>query len=77
MVGYGSMGAIRAIEQLRILMGALMIADVRAEVMLSLFEDFEKLTVFKPNPRHEKTVNNMLAQVISWGNALKPLREDE
>lgn len=53
-VGYGSMGAIRAIEQLRILMGALMIADVRAEVMLSLFEDFEKLTVFKPNPRHEK-----------------------
>ncbi len=76
-VGYGSMGAIRAIEQLRILMGALMIADVRAEVMLSLFEDFEKLTVFKPNPRHEKTVNNMLAQVISWGNALKPLREDE
>lgn len=45
--------------------------------MLSLFEDFEKLTVFKPNPRHEKTVNNMLAQVISWGNALKPLREEE
>ena len=76
-VGYGSMGAIRAIEQLRILMGAIMVADVRAEVMLSLFEDFEKLTEFKPNPRHEKTVNNMLAQIIAWGNALKPLREDE
>ena len=76
-VGYGTMGAVRAVEQLRILMGALMIADVRAQVMLSLFEDFEKLTVFRPNPRHEKTVNMMLEQVIAWGTVLKPLREDD
>ena len=45
--------------------------------MLSLFEDFEKLTVFRPNPRHEKTVNTMLEQVISWGLALRPLRKDD
>lgn len=76
-VGYGTMGAVRAVEELRILMGALMIADVRAQVMLSLFEDFEKLTVFRPNPRHEKTVNTMLEQVISWGLALRPLRKDD
>ncbi len=76
-VGYGTMGAVRAVEQLRVVMGALMIADVRAQVMFSLFEDFEKLTVFRPNPRHEKTVNTMLGQIIAWGNALKPLREDD
>jgi NAD(P)H-dependent FMN reductase len=71
------MGAVRAVEELRILMGALMIADVRAQVMLSLFEDFEKLTIFRPNPRHEKAVNTMLEQVISWGLALRPLRKDD
>ncbi len=76
-VGYGTMGAVRAIEELRILMGTLMIADVRAQVTFSLFEDFKKLTVFRPNPRHEKTVNTMLEQVITWGMALKPLREDD
>lgn len=75
-VGYGTMGAVRAVEELRILMGALMIADVRAQVMLSLFEDFEKLTTFRPNSRHEKTVNTMLERVILWGTVLKPLRKD-
>jgi hypothetical protein len=55
-------------------MAKLMVADVRAQVMLSLFTDFENFTTFKPDPRHEKEVGTMLDQVISWGTALKSVR---
>jgi NAD(P)H-dependent FMN reductase len=73
-VGYGSAGGVRAVEQLRLVMGELQVADVRAQVMLSLFTDFEKFTAFKPAPHHEKSVNAMLQQVVAWGGALKTLR---
>ena len=39
-VSYGSAGGARAVEQLRLVMGELQVADVRAQVMLSLFTDF-------------------------------------
>lgn len=74
-VAYGSALGARAVEQLRPVMGELQIADVRAQVGLSLFTDFENYTVFKPAPHHEKAVNAMLDQVIAWGGALKPLRK--
>jgi len=74
-VSYGSAGGTRAVEQLRLVMGELQIADVRAQVMLSLFTDFENFTAFKPAPHHENSVNNMLDQVIAWGGALKTLRQ--
>ncbi|HEX7281808.1 MAG TPA: NAD(P)H-dependent oxidoreductase, partial [Vicinamibacterales bacterium] len=35
-VSYGSAGGTRAVEQLRLVMGELQVADVRAQVMLSL-----------------------------------------
>jgi NAD(P)H-dependent FMN reductase len=73
-VGYGSVGGARAVESLRLVMGELMIADVRAQVALSLFTDFENFSVFKPAPHHEQAVNTMLDQVIAWGGALKTLR---
>jgi NAD(P)H-dependent FMN reductase len=73
-VSYGSAGGARAVEQLRLIMGELKIADVRAQVMLSLFTDFENFSVFKPAAFHEKSVNDMLDQVIAWGKALKALR---
>jgi hypothetical protein len=47
---------------------------VRAQVMLSLFTDFENFSKFTPNPRHEAGLNTMLNQVIAWGDALKGLR---
>src|SRR5271169_1491101 len=68
-VSYGSAGGARAVEHLRLVMGELQVADVRAQVMLSLFTDFEKFTVFAPNPRNEASVNTMLDQVIAWGGA--------
>lgn len=74
-VSYGSAGGARAVEQLRLIMAELQIADVRAQVMLSLFTDFENMSVFKPDPRHEKSVNTMLDQVTAWGKALKSLRK--
>lgn len=73
-VGYGSAGGARAVENLRLVMGELQVADVRAQVMLSLFTDFENFTTFKPAAMHEKSVNAMLDQVIAWGGALKILR---
>ena len=62
-------------ENLRLVMGELQIADVKAQVGLSLFTDFQDFSVFKPAPQQDKSVNAMLDQVIAWGSALKPLRK--
>jgi NAD(P)H-dependent FMN reductase len=73
-VSYGSAGGARAVEQLRLVMGELMVADVRAQVMLSLFTDFENFSKFKPDPRHVAEVNTMLDQLIAWASALETVR---
>lgn len=73
-VSYGSAGGSRSVEQLRQVMAEIQIADVRAQVMLSLFSDFENFSIFKPDPRHESTVNAMLDQVVKWSSALKSMR---
>lgn len=74
-ISYGSALGVRAVESLRLVMGELQIADVRAQVMLSLFTDFENMQTFKPDARHEKSLNTMLDQLIAWGGALRTLRE--
>jgi NAD(P)H-dependent FMN reductase len=74
-VSYGSAGGTRAVEQLRLVMAELMVATVRAQVMLSLFTDFENFSKFKPDPRHEREVHTMFDQLIAWGAALKSTRE--
>lgn len=73
-VSYGSMGGVRAVEQLRLIMASLMIADVRAQVTLSLSQDFEDFK-FKPQERHLKSMETLFDQVISWGTALKTVRD--
>jgi len=73
-VSYGSAGGARAVEHLRLVMAELMVADVRAQVMFSLLSDFEAFTTFKPGPQHEKAVNTMLGQVVSWSTALRTVR---
>jgi NAD(P)H-dependent FMN reductase len=73
-VGYGSAGGVRAVEQLRLVMGEILVADVRVQVMLSLRTDFENFTAFKPDPAHEKTLGALIDQVVAWAGALKPLR---
>lgn len=76
-VSYGSAGGARAVEQLRLVMGELRVADVRAQVLLSLFTDFENFSIFKPAAHQEDSLDTMLDQVIAWGGALKTLREPQ
>lgn len=75
-VSYGGAGGARAVEQLRLNLAELQVATVRAQVLLSLYTDWEKFTTFRPDPRHEKGVHAMLDQVVAWGSALEPLRRE-
>ncbi|MFW5838403.1 MAG: NADPH-dependent FMN reductase [Bacillota bacterium] len=74
LVSYGSAYGARAAENIRLISGELQIADVRTQVLLSLFLDFENYSKFKPQDLHQNNLNDMLNQVIAWGSALKSLR---
>lgn len=76
-VAYGSAGGTRAVESLRLVMGELQVADVRAQVALSLFTDFENFSTFKPAAMHEQSMNAMLDQLVAWSRALRALREGQ
>ncbi|WP_049557592.1 NADPH-dependent FMN reductase [Nonomuraea sp. SBT364] len=73
-VSYGVDGGNRAVEALRLVMGELQVADVRAQVGLSLVTDFENYSTFRPAAQREDILATMLDQVIAWGEALRPLR---
>jgi NAD(P)H-dependent FMN reductase len=75
MVAYGSVGGARAVENLRLILGELQIADVRTAVHLSLFTDFENFSVFKPAPVQADTLKTLLDQLVSWSTALKTVRK--
>jgi NAD(P)H-dependent FMN reductase len=73
-VGYGGAGGVRAVENLRLVMGEIKIVDVRAQVALSMFTDFENFTTFKPRDHHDKgrAFNGRRSDCL--GGALKTLR---
>ncbi len=73
-VSYGSASGVRAVEHLRQIVGELQMADVRAQVQLSLFNEFENFSVFKPSPMKAEDLKTMLDQLLAWAGALKPLR---
>lgn len=73
-VSYGGASGARAVEHLRLVLAELMVATVRAQVLLSLFTDFEDFTKFNPDPRHEQEVHTMLDQLVAWGRALQTVR---
>ncbi|HTE40268.1 MAG TPA: NAD(P)H-dependent oxidoreductase [Steroidobacteraceae bacterium] len=73
-VGYGGVGGTRAVEHLRLIMGEIKVADVRAQVALSLFTDFENFSTLKPGPHQEAAVNAMLNDLVAWGGALQTMR---
>jgi NAD(P)H-dependent FMN reductase len=75
-VSYGSASGVRAVEHLRLIMAELQIADVRAQVMLSLMTDFENYSTFKPAAHHEPTVKTMLDQLLTWGAAMRTVRQN-
>ena len=74
-IGYGGAGGVRAVESLRLTMGEVKVADVRAQVMLSLYTDFENFTVFKPHERHAKSVHALADDLVAWTGALQSLRQ--
>jgi NAD(P)H-dependent FMN reductase len=74
-VSYGGhAGGARAVDHLRLMMAEVMVATVRAQVLLSLYIDFENFKTFKPSPSREKEVQAMFDQVVAWGGAMKTLR---
>jgi NAD(P)H-dependent FMN reductase len=73
-VSYGSVGGARAVEHLRLVMGELQVADVRNQVALSLFTDFENFSEFRPAQHQAEAVGPMLDQVVSWSTALASVR---
>jgi NAD(P)H-dependent FMN reductase len=74
-VGYGNAGGSRSVEQLRLVMGELKIADVRSAVALSIFTDFDKENNFTPADMHLRRLNAMFDELVAWGTALKGVRE--
>ncbi|MBM7789715.1 NADPH-dependent FMN reductase [Tenggerimyces flavus] len=73
-VGYGVDGGVRAVEQLRQVMGNIRIADVSVALGLSLFTDFVDLTTFQPAARHESMLKLLLADLLPWASALRGVR---
>jgi NAD(P)H-dependent FMN reductase len=71
--GGGASGA-RAVEHLRLVLAEVRVATVRAQLLLSMFTDFERFTTFVPAPQHEKALGSVLDEVLAWAAALKPLR---
>ncbi len=55
-------------------MGEIKVADVRAQVALSMHTDFENFATFKPRPQQEAAVNAMLNDLVAWGLALQTMR---
>ncbi|GAB3161862.1 NADPH-dependent FMN reductase [Microbispora hainanensis] len=73
-VSYGiDAGGARAVEHLRVVMGELQVADVRAQVALSLAADFDGED-FAPGPRRDRELDVLLDQLTAWGTALRGVR---
>ncbi|MBE8521530.1 NAD(P)H-dependent oxidoreductase [Amycolatopsis sp. H6(2020)] len=73
-VSYGGVGGARSVEQLRLVCGALQIADVAPQVTLPLVTEFENRTVFQPGDHQLTALDTLLDHVVAWSTALAPLR---
>lgn len=73
-VSYGSVGGARGVQHLRLVVAELEMADVRQQVALSLFDDFDDHDHFRPREHNVAALTTMLDQVIDWSVALAPLR---
>jgi hypothetical protein len=57
-----------------LIVGELMMADVRAQVALSLANDFENYSKFVPKEQQAAALTTVLDQTVAWSAALAPLR---
>ena len=72
-VGYGADGAVRAIEHWRGIVANARMVAVRAQVSLSLFQDFQDGEL-QPIDRREAELGTLFDQVEQMAGALAPLR---
>jgi NAD(P)H-dependent FMN reductase len=75
-VSYGAVGGARAAEHLRLIAGELKMADVRTNVALSMFTDFQNFTDFAPSDYQGQALETLLGEVVAWSDALAPLRRE-
>ncbi|MEU2282980.1 NAD(P)H-dependent oxidoreductase [Streptomyces sp. NPDC013178] len=73
-VSYGVYGGVCAVDSLRPVLSHLEIADVGAQVALSMHTDFTNYTDFTPAERQTAELAETLDQLIAWSAALAPLR---
>ena len=76
-VGYGIDGATRAIEHLRLILAEVKVADVRTPVTLRFGEDFAGYNEPTPRDSQQQAVQAMLDDLLSWGQALAALRDQD
>lgn len=77
-VGYGGVGAARAIEQLRLVLAEMQAASLKHTVHINAGEFVGMLTqgkTFEDYPYLEDTVGPMLDHLVWWANTLKAGRE--
>lgn len=72
-VGYGAVGATRAIEQLRLIAIGVDMVPTRAQVPVSFFHDFTD-GVLTPTPFAENALTHALDRVVVRADALRALR---
>jgi NAD(P)H-dependent FMN reductase len=73
-VSYGVVGGARAAEHLRLIAGELQMADVRTNVALSMFTDFQNFAELAPAEHQGQALDALLGEVLTWSSALAPLR---
>lgn len=73
-VSYGSAGGVRAVEQLRQIVGELKMADIRAAVALQFGADFDDHFAFRPREFQEQSLHAMLEELVAWAEALSNVR---
>ncbi|MBW8481266.1 NADPH-dependent FMN reductase [Actinomadura parmotrematis] len=73
-VGYGAVGAARAVEQLKLVATELSIAPVAAQVTLLIPGDFPNYPEFAPQEFREAELERVLNQLESWSKALAAVR---
>lgn len=73
-VAYGADGGVRAVEHWRVIAANVMMYDVRAQVSLSLFQDWGE-NGFSPIERRPDELATVFNQLEPLVDALKPLRQ--
>ena len=78
-ISYGLHGGTRAVEHLRLILAELQVATVRAQVVLSLHDDFAspapaEPSTFTPGTHQEASLGMLLDQVVAWSRALQAIR---